>query len=174
MITAVDINPERVKILEERTKLLGVQNIKIVQYDSKKFNQYTDKKFNRILVDPPCSSSGTYSSRPENKWKLNKRDLRWYVDLQTDLLEEASRLITPNGVIVYSTCSLFHDENQHIITSFLEENDNFSLEKPFSIICASSIISIFTGINRMPLALFLLACCHACTTSLSYCVEVHK
>ncbi len=134
MITAVDINPERVKILEERMKLLGVQNIKIVQYDSKKFNQYTDKKFDRILVDPPCSSSGTYSSRPENKWKLNKRDLRWYVDLQTDLLEEASRLITPNGVIVYSTCSLFHDENQHIITSFLEENDNFSLEKPLPII----------------------------------------
>ena len=86
------------------------------------------------MVDPPCSSSGTYSSRPENKWRLKKRDLRWYVDLQKDLLEEASRLIKQDGVIVFSTCSLFHDENQNIITSFLEKNSDFKLEKPLPII----------------------------------------
>ena len=133
-ITAVDINNERIKIFEERMNLLGVEQIKIIQADSKQLSKTIDYKFDRILVDPPCSSSGTYSSRPDNKWKLKKRDLRWYVDLQTDLLEEASRLINQNGVIVYSTCSLFYDENQHIITSFLEKNDDFYLEKPLPII----------------------------------------
>ena len=134
VITAVDINKERIEILKERMKLLGVQQLQIIQGDSRDFSNVTDKRYDRILVDPPCSSSGTYSSRPENKWKLKKRDLRWYVDLQTDLLEEASRLIKQDGIIVYSTCSLFHDENHEIITSFLEKNSNFILDQPIPII----------------------------------------
>ncbi|OLS32543.1 MAG: Ribosomal RNA small subunit methyltransferase B [Candidatus Heimdallarchaeota archaeon AB_125] len=133
-ITAVDINRERISILKDRLKLLGVKQVAIIQSDSKELSKITTDKFDRILVDPPCSSSGTYSSRPENKWRLKKRDLRWYVDLQKDLLEEASRLIKQDGVIVFSTCSLFHDENQNIITSFLEKNSDFKLEKPLPII----------------------------------------
>lgn len=133
-ITAVDINDERINILRNRMKKLGVKPIDIVQGDAKQFSKITSDTFDKILLDPPCSSSGTYSSRPENKWKMKQRDLRWYVDLQTDLLKEAEHLVKPNGAIVYSTCSLFHDENHNIISSFLQENEDFYLETPLPII----------------------------------------
>ena len=133
-ITAVDINDERIKILRNRMKMLGVQPIEIIQGDAKQFSKITTDTFDKILLDPPCSSSGTYSSRPENKWKMKQRDLRWYVDLQTDLLKEAAHLVKPDGAIVYSTCSLFHDENHTIISSFLQENEDFYLETPLPII----------------------------------------
>ncbi|MCG3258883.1 MAG: RsmB/NOP family class I SAM-dependent RNA methyltransferase [Candidatus Heimdallarchaeota archaeon] len=133
-ITAVDINDERIKILRNRMKMLGVQPIDIIQGDAKQFSKMTTDTFDKILLDPPCSSSGTYSSRPENKWKMKQRDLRWYVDLQTDLLKEAANLVKPDGAIVYSTCSLFHDENHNIILSFLQENEDFYLETPLPVI----------------------------------------
>ncbi len=128
-ITAVDINDERTKILRQRLKLLDVQNIEIIQTDARELHKKFDFMFDKILVDPPCSGSGTYSSRPENRWRLKPRDLRWYVNLQKDLLYEASLLTKKNGSIIYSTCSLFYDENINMIDSFLAENTDFYLEK---------------------------------------------
>ncbi len=128
-ITAVDLNDERTRVLKQRLKILGVQNIEIIKTDARNLVKNYDYAFDKILLDPPCSGSGTYSSRPENRWRLKQRDLRWYVNLQTDLLQSAANLTKKNGYIIYSTCSLFHDENSDIITSFLRENDDFHLER---------------------------------------------
>ena len=127
-ITAVDLNDERTKILRERLDLLGVRNVKMIQTDARDLHKKIEGRFDKILLDPPCSGSGTYSSRPENRWRLKRKDLSWYIGLQLDLLEEAARLTREGGVIVYSTCSLFHDENSTLINSFLDENSEFYLE----------------------------------------------
>ncbi len=126
-IEAIDINEDRIKILVKRLELLGVKPTKIIKSDSRTFYKKSKTKFDKILLDPPCSSSGTYSSRPEMKWRLKQRDLRWYTNLQSDLLKSASKLIETEGCIVYSTCSLFQEENHNIISAFLRENTNFSL-----------------------------------------------
>ena len=128
-ITAVDLNDERTRILKNRLRLLAVENIKLVKADARELQKKVDYPFDKILLDPPCSGSGTYSSRPENRWRLNQRDLRWYVNLQKDLLDTAADLVKDKGSIIYSTCSLFHDENSDIINSFLKEHNNFYLEE---------------------------------------------
>ncbi len=128
-IEAVDINEERMKILKERLKLLGITSVKTTQADARTLHNQTSQEYDKILLDPPCSGSGTYSSRPEIKWRVKQRDLRWYINLQRDLFDEASKLVKKEGVIVYSTCSLYREENHEILSSFLERNSNFSLEE---------------------------------------------
>ena len=137
-IEAVDINEDRINILTKRLKLLGVESTKIVKSDSRTLHKKIQTQFDKILLDPPCSSSGTYSSRPEMKWRLKLRDLRWYTNLQSDLLNAASKLVKSEGIIVYSTCSLFQEENHDIISSFLEKNPSFSLSKASPIVGSSS------------------------------------
>ena len=134
-ITAVDLNDERMRILRNRLELLNVKNIELLQTDARKLHiEQLNRSYDKILVDPPCSGSGTYSSRPENRWRLKQRDLRWYVNLQRDLLQEAALMVKKGGSIVYSTCSLFHDENSEIINSFLEKNKGFYLDEQSIII----------------------------------------
>jgi 16S rRNA (cytosine967-C5)-methyltransferase len=130
-IIAVDLNDERTRILRERLNLLNVRNVKIIQADARNLHIKVEHMFDKILLDPPCSGSGTYSSRPENRWRLKRKDLRWYVNLQWDLLQEAARLTKRGGFIVYSTCSLFHDENSDLINSFIDENPDFYLEESY-------------------------------------------
>jgi 16S rRNA (cytosine967-C5)-methyltransferase len=126
-LDAVDINNERIRILRDRLKLLGIESINVIQADGRTLSSKGYNEYDKILLDPPCSGSGTYSSRPENKWRIQQRDLRWYTNLQRDLLNEASKIIKEGGIIVYSTCSLFSEENHDIISSFLELNTNFTL-----------------------------------------------
>ena len=126
-ILAVDLNKERVKILSERLRMLGVEDIEILSADARKLSSKVKTKFDKILLDPPCSGSGTYSSRPDIKWRMKQRDLGWYIKLEGDLLSESSKLLNTGGHIVYSTCSLFEEENHNIISNFLETNPNFSL-----------------------------------------------
>ncbi len=126
-ILAVDLNKERVKILTDRLKLLGAEEVKILSADARTLKKTVKSTFDKILLDPPCSGSGTYSSRPDIKWRMKQRDLNWYIKLQNALLDEASKLLEVGGCIVYSTCSLFEDENHEIISQFLKNNSNFSL-----------------------------------------------
>ncbi len=126
-ILAVDLNKERVKILTNRLKLLGAEKVKILSADARTLKASVKSTFDKILIDPPCSGSGTYSSRPDIKWRVKQRDLNWYIKLQSSLLNEASRLLEVDGNIVYSTCSVFEDENHEIISQFLKKNSNFSL-----------------------------------------------
>ena len=126
-IEAVDINSERMEILKNRLKLLGITSVKLTQTDAKILHDKIETRYDKILLDPPCSGSGTYSSRPEIKWRVKQRDLRWYINLQRDLLNEASKIVKREGIIVYSTCSLYREENHEIISSFLGNHNNFSL-----------------------------------------------
>ena len=135
-ILAVDLNKERVKILTDRLKLLGAEKVKILSADARTLRASVKSTFDKILLDPPCSGSGTYSSRPDIKWRVKQRDLNWYTKLQSSLLNEASKLLEVDGCIVYSTCSIFEDENHEIISQFLKTNSNFSL------ILASPMIGI--------------------------------
>ena len=126
-ILAVDLNKERVKILTDRLKLLGAEKVNILSADARTLKTNVKSTFDKILLDPPCSGSGTYSSRPDIKWRVKQRDLNWYIKLQSSLLSEASKLLEVDGCIVYSTCSIFEDENHEIISQFLKINSNFSL-----------------------------------------------
>jgi len=73
------------------------------------------RRFDRILVDAPCSGTGTLARNPEIKWRLSASDLRLLHDRQTALLRNALGALASGGVLVYSTCSLEHEENEDVV-----------------------------------------------------------
>lgn len=72
-------------------------------------------KFDRILIDAPCSGTGTLARNPEIKWRLRETDLARFADMQRKILEQALPHLKPGGKLVYSTCSLEREENEDIV-----------------------------------------------------------
>lgn len=81
-----------------------------------------------VLVDAPCTGTGTLRRHPDGKWRIGPEDLRSLVRVQRELLEAAAGLVMPGGLLVYSTCSLEAEENEMQVTSFLERHDDFHVE----------------------------------------------
>ena len=79
----------------------------------------------RILVDAPCSGTGTLRRNPELKWRLKPADITALAEKQLRLLESAASVLKPGGRIVYSTCSLEHEENQDAVARFLAAHPEF-------------------------------------------------
>lgn len=88
------------------------------------------KEFDKILVDAPCSGTGTLQRHPEIRWRLRPQQIREFPPLQLALLETAFQHLRPGGTIVYSTCSLEPEENEAVVQSFLNSHADASLATP--------------------------------------------
>jgi 16S rRNA (cytosine967-C5)-methyltransferase len=97
-----------------RARLLSPLGIPVVTLDATKPLPF-GAKFDRILVDAPCSGTGTLARNPEIKWRLTPADLEDLRSRQAAILRNALAQVTPGGRLVYSTCSLEREENQEII-----------------------------------------------------------
>jgi 16S rRNA (cytosine967-C5)-methyltransferase len=82
------------------------------------------KKFDRILIDAPCSGTGTLGRNPEIKWRLKPGDANIFSGRQREILDQARRFMKPGGRIVYSTCSLENEENQNVVQSLRLRSEN--------------------------------------------------
>jgi len=118
-IIAVDYSLERLRKMETKMKQLGVKNIKLVHADGIKFKD--KEKFDKIILDAPCSSSGTYRQFPEVKWRFNKEKIKKVTQVQKAMIRNAYRNLRKDGEMTYSTCSIRLDEN--------EENVKYAIEK---------------------------------------------
>jgi len=83
------------------------------------------QRFERVLVDAPCSGTGTLRRHPEIKWRLLPEGLRSMAEYQKALLQEASRWVAVGGRLIYATCSLEREENEDVITAFLSIHKEF-------------------------------------------------
>jgi 16S rRNA (cytosine967-C5)-methyltransferase len=81
-----------------------------------------------VLLDAPCTGTGTLRRHPDGRWRIGPADLAALVGLQRDLLDAAAATVEPGGLLVYSTCSLEREENEEQVESFLERRDDFELE----------------------------------------------
>jgi len=84
-----------------------------------------DGGFDRVLVDAPCTGSGTWRRNPDQKWRLGESDLAELTGLQSEILSSAARLVAPDGRLIYATCSLLKAENEERIEAFLAERPDF-------------------------------------------------
>lgn len=83
-----------------------------------------------VLLDAPCTGTGTLRRHPDGRWRVTERDLMALAELQRELLDSAARLVRPSGYLVYSTCSLEPEENEAQVASFLERHPGFQIEAP--------------------------------------------
>ena len=99
-----------------RARMLQTLRIPITVLDGTKPLPFT-MKFDRILVDAPCSGTGTLGRNPDIKWRLKYDDISDLQDRQTSILKNALAVLAPGGKLVYSTCSLERDENEDVVVA---------------------------------------------------------
>jgi len=123
----LDIDVDRLELVEENAKRLGIDIIKTKLISG---IEYNGEKYDKILIDAPCSSLGTSSIHPEVLHRVSKKDFITYSEIQKKLLENAiNNLIKENGTIVYSTCTISKEENTYNMKYISEKFDNIEFEK---------------------------------------------
>ena len=131
-ILAWDISENRLGQIHKRLARAGVSNVQthVLRDEADPMLKRHVGTADWVLVDAPCSGSGTWRRNPDLKWRTTLEDLQELKVLQQRILKNAARLVKPGGRLVYVTCSLFNDENFHQVKQFLGGNLTFRVEAP--------------------------------------------
>ncbi|AAL81381.1 SAM-dependent tRNA/rRNA cytosine-C5 methylase [Pyrococcus furiosus DSM 3638] len=124
LIFAFDVDEERLKETRLNLSRLGVLNT-ILIHKSSLYIDELNMSFDKILLDAPCTGSGTIHKNPERKHNRTLDDIKFCQGLQMKMIEKALEVLKPGGILVYSTCSLEPEENEFVIQWAL---DNFDIE----------------------------------------------
>ena len=130
LFVAGDKYHSRTVFLKENCHRQGVAPVNVVEYDATAELPFADETFDSILIDAPCSGTGTIRHNPELRYFIEPADLGRLQRTQLAILTGASKVLKQGGSLVYSTCSLEREENEDVIGSFLSENKGFELIKP--------------------------------------------
>lgn len=127
-VYAHDIHAHKIKLIQSNAERLGLESILPKSGDSRELvNLYGESSFDRILLDAPCSGFGVIRRKPEIKYVKNENDIKGLLTIQSELLDTAEKLLKPNGIIVYSTCTVEYEENRGMVEKFLEKHKNIEL-----------------------------------------------
>lgn len=129
-IVALDVDQRRLEELRRRCHRVNAANVEPVlvdAHDGSAEESYVAMA-DAVLVDAPCSGSGTIRRNPGTKWILTQRKIEEYQLRQRYILTRYSRLVKPGGRLVYATCSLLEEENEAVIQEFLEKQSSFRLQ----------------------------------------------
>ena len=127
---AWDINFDRMKDIDARSKRAGVKIEKVIKLSSKSF-------YNKIIIDAPCSGSGSWRRDPEGKWRLDEDILDDYVKTQKELILKGLKLLAPRGQILYITCSILDIENGKLIDDLISSELSLKLVRSISLVPSS-------------------------------------
>ena len=129
-VTAVDASKSRLARLRENLQRTHL-DARLVEADA--LNWQADRQYDAILLDAPCSATGTLRRHPEVLYRARPNVIAEGADLQGRLLDRASGWLKPGGTLVYSVCSLEPQEGQEVIAAFLDRHTEFSLDRPTSL-----------------------------------------
>jgi 16S rRNA (cytosine967-C5)-methyltransferase len=126
-ILALDTDKARSERAAQRLRRAGVDNVerRVIAGEGDKWLKRQAGRCDRVLVDAPCSGTGTWRRNPDQRWRLTEEGLAELVALQDRILASASRLVKPGGRMVYATCSFLIEENEDRIARFLAANPDF-------------------------------------------------
>jgi 16S rRNA (cytosine967-C5)-methyltransferase len=124
-ITSVDVNLDRLEILSQNARRLGIQIIAPVVCDVLDFKGPAS---NRVLLDVPCSGWGVVGKHSDLRWSKTSETSLQLAELQGRLLRHAADLVLDGGVLVYSTCTIIRDENDQVVEEFLLERPEFQID----------------------------------------------
>ncbi len=124
-VVAVDSSKTRLKLLAENLARLGLEADTVL---ADAVAWHPEERFDAVLLDAPCSSTGTIRRHPDIPYTKTPKDIVALAALQTRLLDNAATLVKPGGRLVYSTCSLEPEEGEAQIAAFLVRNDDFRVD----------------------------------------------
>lgn len=128
-IIACDIHEHRLKLIEENAEKLGVSIIKTRLQDGCELAQSFKEEFDLVLLDAPCSGLGVLGRRADLRWKKRRGDIAELAALQKELLSQAQSTLKPGGTLIYSTCTTSKEEDEDVVSWFLENYEEFTLDK---------------------------------------------
>ena len=129
---ALDVDGRRLEELKRRARRDGVHNVRIREIPTAgeaalAALEDLRGKADRVLVDAPCSGTGTFRRKPDARYRLSPDELRMHVERQRALLEQFSALVKPGGRLIYGTCSILRQENEDVVEGFLSRHPEFAL-----------------------------------------------
>ena len=124
-LVAHDVDRHRLRPIFERVMRAGASCVEVVSSDNASAMQ--DGTFDCVVVDAPCSGTGTWRRKPEIKWKLTRKTLDARLTDQRNVLASGAKLVKTGGRLVYFTCSLLPEENEDQVRTFLKQNPAFRL-----------------------------------------------
>ena len=149
LVIAADRHAHRLRAMRGQFDRLHLAGIQIVELDAEEPLPFA-QKFDRILVDAPCSGTGTLARHPEIRWRLKPGQFREFHRLQAAILASALNALAPGGRLVYSTCSLEPEENELVIREIASTSDVHPV--PAAQVTASITPHLAVGID--PASLF--------------------
>lgn len=127
-IDACELHEERTNTMKFFLMKNGVLNTKVHTLDARNVEKL-GKTYDKILLDVPCSGLGVLRKKPEILYNRKEEDILELAKIQLEILESAAKVLKSGGELVYSTCTLFEEENTEIILKFLENHKEFSVMK---------------------------------------------
>ncbi|WP_397470776.1 RsmB/NOP family class I SAM-dependent RNA methyltransferase [Pyrofollis japonicus] len=128
VIYAFDVDRARIKRMKMLIKRMGIKIVRIYEEDARKAPKILGEEVaDRVMLDAPCTSTGTIAKNPELRWRVREEGLEEIIKLQREMMEAAARLLKPGGRMLYSTCSLLPEENEENVKWFLEKHPEFRL-----------------------------------------------
>jgi 16S rRNA (cytosine967-C5)-methyltransferase len=140
---AFDISEKRLAKLKPRLARSGLSNVHpvVIAHERDAKIKRLAGKLDRVLVDAPCSGLGTLRRNPDVKWRQTQAGVAELNVKQASILDSAARLVKGGGRLVYATCSILDEENEHIVQGFLATHPDFELI-PMSVILAEQKIEL--------------------------------
>ena len=124
-VVAMDISPRRLSTVARTIEMHHLKSIRLIIGDAGTPLPFDAQAFDRVLLDAPCSGTGTLRHNPEIRWRLKNDDILTLAEQQKRFLSHAAKVVKPGGLLVYSTCSVEVEENEDVIKDFLASNDQF-------------------------------------------------
>ncbi|HEX6560269.1 MAG TPA: 16S rRNA (cytosine(967)-C(5))-methyltransferase RsmB [Longimicrobiales bacterium] len=129
VVMAGDVAAARLERAVENARRIGALPVQFLVADARR---PALREADVVLLDVPCTGTGTFRRHPDGKWRVQPNDLFALVALQRDILDSACAIVKLGGILVYSTCSLEMEENQQQVTEFLDRHPNFLRRPPAS------------------------------------------
>jgi 16S rRNA (cytosine967-C5)-methyltransferase len=126
-LVACDVHEHRLNVIKELAAKTGVEKLGTIKLDATEDLPFADEEFDRVLVDAPCSGTGTLRRNPEIRYRITADDIAKLAEKQKRILAKAARVVKVGGRLVYSTCSVEKEENEFVVKDFLMKNNAFKI-----------------------------------------------
>jgi len=127
-VISLDLHDHKINLIKTQISRLGLENVTTRALDSRKASDVFEKEsFDKILVDAPCSGLGVIRRKPDIKYTKRYEDVKSLQATQLSILQAVAPLLKKGGALVYSTCTIDQDENNHVVAEFLRLNKEFEI-----------------------------------------------